>query len=452
MDKRDGARVIARTLFCCGGVLFASSAAQAAGFGVATQNGSGLGNAYAGQSAAAADASTIFYNPAGMTRVRGIQVVQSLAITDVRGEFNDEGSTPPAGGLLGQPLGGDGGDPGGLSLIPAGYVSWEIMPNSLWLGIGLGAPFGNKTEWDSDWMGRFHATSSDIKTLNLNPSIAWRVNEKVSVGAGFNVQKIDAELKSQANYAAVGALLGIPLAGAEGQVKVDGDDIGFGWNVGVMFELDDFTRVGLAYRSKIKYDIEGDVRFRSVPPAIAAVPALRNGKVKAEVEMPDSFSVAAVHRLSDRIELLADYTWTGWDSIQDLSIYRDDGAGLTSTPLRFQDSWRVGLGANYQFSESIKFRVGMAYDKTPVRDRFRTPRLPDGDRIWLALGMQWKLNGDTTLDVGYAHQWVDEAKLNLPDTDPANTPAGFSDPPRGALRGKFEGHIDILGVQLTKNF
>lgn len=409
-----------------------ASHAHAAGFALMEQNASGLGNAYAGQAAAAEDASTIFFNPAGMTYIKGRQVVGALNLVSPSSDFDDEGSTTPI-----PPLGGDGGNAGDLAFIPNAYLSWELLADKVWLGIGVNAPFGLKTEYDEDWVGRFHAIKSDVKTININPSIAWKAAPGISLGAGINVMKFDAELSNRQL-----------LPGPQQPIAtVEGDDWGWGWNVGVMFDLAPGTRVGVAYRSKIDLDLEGDVSAAVGPPFAA----LLNSDITADIELPDTLSVALSHQLTPKLQLLADYTWTGWDSIQTIEIYRDNGTGLSYLPLNFDDSWRIGIGLNYQYDDSLKLRVGFAYDRSPVDDEFRSPRLPDEDRYWLALGAQWKSSKQLTIDVGYAYVWPEEPDVNLPSVD-SDPPTGFSASPKGNLVGDYDAHVHIFSVQASYSF
>lgn len=420
--------------------------ARASGFQLVEQNGSGLGNAYAGQAAAAEDASTIFFNPAGLTRLPGLQVVGALHFIGTSAEFRNAGSTPAT---LQPTLGGSGGDAGDVAYVPNGYVSFETLPGRLWTGLGVNVPFGLKTEWDGDWIGRFHGVKSEVRTININPTVAWKALPWLSVGAGANVQWMDAELTNSVNYSAIAfgaggapALAGLAAAGCgtiaggcEGLGKVEGDAWTWGWNVGVMVEAPTRTRVGVSYRSKIEHEIEGDATFSNRPALLAT--ALPNGPVRTTIELPDTFSVGVAQQVLRPLELLADFTWTGWSSIDDLSIFRESGAPLTSTPLRFRDSWRVGVGANYQATPMLKARVGFAWDKTPVRNQFRTPRLPDEDRTWLAGGVQWAFSRRAAVDVGAAYLFISDASSNLPNVDPS-PPPGFTSVPRGSLVGDYE--------------
>lgn len=439
------------------GVALSASAsrAYASGFQLVEQNGSGLGNAYSGQAAAAEDASTIYFNPAGLTRIPGLQVVAALDFVRPSSEFKNRGTTPAT---LQPTLGGTGGDAGSLGLVPNGYVSYEAVPGMIWAGIGVNAPFGLETKWDSGWMGRFHAIKSSVKTINLNPTVAWKIVPWLSIGAGVNYQWFDAELTNSVNYSAAAFAAGGATAlaalaasgcgtlagGCEGVAKVSGDTWSWGWNVGAMIELPTRTRIGVTYRSALTHYIKGDVSFGNRPALLAA--ALPDGPVKTTLEVPDTVSVAVAQQVIPTLQLLADFTWTGWSSIQDLSIYRTSGAPLTSTPLKFDDSWRVGLGANYQATEAVKLRLGVAYDTTPVRNEFRTPRLPDQDRTWLAGGVQWAFSKRAAIDLGIAYLFIKDASSNLPSVDPNPRP-GFSAPPRGNLIGTYGADVWIGSVQ-----
>lgn len=409
---------------------------QAAGFALMEQNASGLGNAYAGAAAAAEDASTIFFNPAGMTYVPGRQVVIGGNFIRPKTEFNDKGSTVPP---FGHPRGGDGGDAGDLSFVPHGYLSWEVVPSKVWLGVGVGVPFGLKTDYDDDWVGRFHGTHSEVKTININPSIAWKANETVSVGFGLNLQKFDAELANAVSYSAAILGGGGPLVpGLEGTAKVEGDDWGWGWNAGIMLNLSPATRLGIAYRSTIKFNLDGDVKFRNRPASLNA--ALPDGDIKAKVRVPDSLSVALSHQYTPKLQVLADYTWTGWDTIQDISIERKSGDPLDRLELDMHNTWRVGVGVNYQLNDAWKLRGGIAYDRSAIRHG-RTPRLPDEDRLWFAVGAQYAISKQAAIDVGYAYLTTrGDASIDL------------SSASKGNLRGDYDANVHIVAVQGRYSF
>jgi long-chain fatty acid transport protein len=382
--------------------------AHAAGFALIEQNGSGMGNAYAGQAASAQDASTIFFNPAGMTRLPDSQVVAAGHLFAHQTEFS--GTVSPAIG------GGNGGDAGGLSLVPNGYFAFRLTPD-VHLGIGVFAPFGLKTEYDATWVGRVHAIESDLKTINVNPSIAWQASETLSLGAGVSMQYIEATLSNSAGPGAVG--------------EVKGDDVGWGFNLGALWQLTPQTRVGLAYRSEIEHELEGDLRVNGV---VAVAP------VFADATLPDTLALSLQHTLNERWELLADVTWTGWSDFDVLDIVNAAGVSVVPPVMEnWDDSYRYSLGANYQLNERVKLRGGVAFDETPVSDTFRTARIPDEDRTWLALGVQYRLSPASLIDFGYTHLFVKEAPIN-------ELRGGVT------LTGEYETTVDIFSAQFTHNF
>lgn len=429
----------------CGGN---ATLAGAAGFQLIEQNASGLGNAYAGQGASAQDASTIFFNPAGMTKLPGRNAVGAINAIRPSAKFSNTASTNAP---LQPTLGDNGGDAGDWALVPNAYLSWQVMPQ-LFVGIGLNAPFGLKTEYTPTWVGRFHAIESDVKTININPSVAWKFNDMVSVGGGVSYQKIDATLTNSVNYSAaafsaggLAALGAVGGPGVEGIARIEADDMAWGWNLGAMFDLGPNTRIGVAYRSEIKYNLEGTVAFSNRPALLAA--GLPDGPVHSNIKLPATASVNLFQKMGPKWDLLADVTWTDWSVLKSLDIYRTNtGTLLTTTPLNWKDSWRVGVGVNYHYNDQWTARAGIAYDKTPVGDAERTPRVPDEDRFWLAIGGQYRMTKQLAFDVGYAHLFVKDASMNLcsPAAAAAN-PAACSG--KNNLVGNYNNNVNIISMQ-----
>lgn len=395
---------------------------NAAGFALIEQSGSGMGNAYAGAAAVAEDASTIYFNPAGMTYVEGTQVVGALHLIRPRGEFNNEGSVAGQG----RPLGGEGGDIGDLAFVPNFYYKRDIS-ETMKFGLGVGAPFGLKTEYDKNWLGRFQGIKSDLKTVNINPALAFKVNDQLSVGFGINAMWIQAELTSAVN-----------LVAAERTSKVKGDDWGFGYNFGAIYQITETTRLGLAYRSKVDQHLKGDVKF-----SVSGGPT-PNGDVNAEVTLPETLSLSSFTKLNDTWDLLADVTWTKWSRFRELAVYRDSGALLTSTPENWNNTMRYSIALNYKYSDTLKLRAGLAYDEEAIDDEFRTVRIPGNDRKWLALGAGWQATPNTKLDIGYAHLFISDPSIDDNQTTVV--------PGRGRVTGDYDASVDMVSVQVTHNF
>lgn len=430
------------SLSVAGALIAMSGNASASAFALIEQS-SGLGNAFAGGAAAAEDATTIFFNPAGMSRLNGTQVSAAGSFIQPSVKFSNNGST----GALFQTPGGNGGDAGSLVLVPNVYMVTEIQP-ALRLGLGINAPFGLKTDYDPTWVGRFQAITSKIETINLNPSLAYQMNDKVSLGIGLNYQHIKGDLTSAVNYSAAAyaaggaGLLGVVGTNSEGVSSMSGSDSAWGYNFGALFNVTPDTRIGVAYRSKISYTLNGTISFSNVPAALASSPTVANGNVTMPIEMPDTFSLSGFQKLNDKWDVMADVTRTGWSSLQQLQITRTNGVVVQTTQENWKDTWRYSVGATYHYNEQWLSRIGAAYDQSPVPDAYRTARIPDNNRTWLTFGGQYKFSAASKLDVGYAHLFVK-------DTSIANNQAASG---AGNLVGTYSNSVDILSVQYAYNF
>lgn len=401
---------------------------NAAGFALIEQSGSGMGNAYAGAAAVAEDASTIFFNPAGMTYIEGTQVVGALHLIRPRGEFNNQGSI--AG--LGRPLGDEGGDIGDLAFVPNFYYKRDIS-EAVKFGLGVGAPFGLKTEYDKDWLGRFQGIKSDLKTVNINPALAFKVNDQLSLGFGINAMWIQADLTSAVNL--------VPVGGTESTLKVKGDGWGFGYNLGAIYQVTSDTRIGLAFRSKVDQNLKGE--SDSPFTGLDAIANRRlNGDISAETTLPETLSLSSFTHLNDQWDLLGDVTWTRWSRFRELRILRDNGTTLTVTPENWNNTMRYSIALNYKYSDTLKLRAGLAYDEEAIDDEFRTVRIPGNDRKWLSFGAGWQAAPNTKLEIGYSHLFISDPDIN----DDQRTLA------RGRVTGDYDASVDMVSLQVTHNF
>lgn len=417
---------IARRFVCAaigGAFSLGGVGAWAGGVGIGTQSGSGTGNAFAGGAAAAEDASTVWYNPAGMAVLpKGANFSAALHFIKPSFKFSNVASTityAPAGT-------GEGGDGGDWAAIPQGYFAMGVGQN-LSLGIGVNIPFGLKTDYDAGWRGQLTALKSDLKTYNINPAAAYRINNWFSVGAGLSYQRIEAELTS--------------FAGAAGGVTLKASDGSWGWNLGALFRPAESIRVGVAYRSAIGHKLEGDATF--------TVAVAGNGGIAADIKMPEAVSLSASGAVNPAWDLMGDITWTRWSNFKQLNVVRTTGAAtgtrLTFLPFNWRDTTRYSIGANYKPNSTWKIRFGAAYDETPTNDVDRTARLPDQDRTWLAFGVQYKVSKAGAIDFGYAHEFIKDATVN-------NPVPGFTTCAAGCLNGKFSNQADIISIQYSHSF
>lgn len=439
-------------------------ASQAAGFALGEQSVSGLGNALAGMSARSDDASTQFYNPASMSFMfPGTQL--TLGGNLIRPTINLNNSNVRNTTFGGIAVNGNkGGDAGGLAVVPMVYLKTDINER-LSLGVGINAPFGLSTQYNSDWVGRYNAIDSELQTININPAIAWKVNEQFSIGGGMSVQYVKAKLTNAIDSSAICrartslatcSALGLAAPGSsnvDSLVKLEGDDIGIGFNLGMMVKPNDRTTLGLSFRSSVEQNLRGKAKFKrssglntllsnSANPAVNQ--QLMNGDITAQIELPESAALSGAYQMNHDLQLLADVTWTNWSRFKELRINFENPAqadGVTTE--NWKDAWRYSLGANYQLNPSLILRTGIAYDETPVRNQhYRTVRIPDQNRTWLSIGANWKMSPVNSIDGGYAHLFMKDATID-------NTSEGNI---KYNVRGQYEPSVNILSMQFTHNF
>ena len=418
--------------------LTCSQSLYAAGFALIEQSVPNMGTAYAGSAATADSADTLYFNPAGMTRLPGTRAAAAVHLVKPKTEFNNAGATYVTGAPI---QGGDGGDAGGLAAVPHFYLTHQ-MDDKTWIGLAVNAPFGLTTEYNSNWVGRYHAIKSDVLTVNVNPSIGYRVNDKLSVAVGASAMYLDGEFTNAVDY---GLLMNPALAGQfDGRSKITGDDWGFGYNVGLLFEPSADTRIGLHYRSEVEQKIEGDANFSRVPGPLQ--PLFTKTDVKAEVDLPAMFSVSGFHQLNTEWAVVGDYTWTGWSSIPELRFDFDNSLPDGVTTFDWKDTSRVALGTIYTPTGSDwTWRVGAAYDESPVRNaESRSARMPDTDRIWLTVGAGFNPSEALRIDIGYAHLFMNDAKISKTATG--------EDATRGNLNGSYDASVDILSIEAQYTF
>lgn len=318
-----------------------------------------------------------------------------------------------------------------MNVVPNLYVVAPLGPE--WsVGLGLNSPFGLVTEYSDDWIGRFQANKSSIKTINVNPGVAWRPMPRVGVGFGLNCQRIDAEFSNKVPPAAI--------SGLDATAVVEGTDSAWGWTAGVLWELDDKTRAGAHYRSSIDYHITGTVKF--LHPAVAAT---QNTGISSDVKLPAILNLSYFATLNDRWDVLADAQWTQWSTIQTLRFVRDNGTTLQSTPDNFKDTWKFGIGAHYRYNSAWTLRGGAAFDQSPVPTADRTPRLPDADRTWLALGAQYRISTNLTVDAGAAYVLVKKAAIDNVGSAPGQVV-------NGRLAGSYNSNTLIASGQVVYSF
>lgn len=415
---------------------------NAAGYAIAEQSISGLGQGFAGAAALAEDASTIWHNPAGMSFLgNSPQLTGGLHFIMPTAEFNNTGSYTIGAsplGYLNVPLQGPDGTSDSPAIVPNLSYAHPVS-DSLSLGFGINAPFGLRTSYEEGWVGRYLALETDLQTINFNPSISYKINDWISIGGGVSYVTAEAVLSSAVdfglgvmNYILAGVSEAdlssvIPTLSAgqqdiianrgyakyDGKLRLSGDDEGFGANFGFILQPVDSVRIGVHYRSQVELELAGTADF-TVPAAFESLLGARYADQGGRVDLtlPASLSISAVHEVTENITVLADVTWTDW-SVFDALIIRYDG-GLSDSPSvipeKWQDTWRYSLGARWRLNDQITLRTGFVMDEAAVKSpQYRSPRIPDADRTWLTGGLHLDLGEGFAMDVSYAHILVSDA-------------------------------------------
>jgi long-chain fatty acid transport protein len=420
-----------------------------AGFALMEQSVKGLGNAFSGGAASAEDATVVNYNPAGMIMLEGQQVSTGVHVIKTSFEFSNNGSTHALQPITGEGLTGDNGGNGG---------TWNFVPNFYYVnrlnedwavGLGIHVPFGLTTNWDEGWVGRYYAVKSSIMTLNFNPSVAYKVNEHLSVGVGVSAMYMQGEFSQAVDFGTIFNVLGGNPQRDDGKVTLNADDWGYGYNLGLLYRFNDRTRIGLSYRSKVDQDLSGDADFSydaKVAAWIAASPVptwFQDGGAGASVTLPASASLSIYHQATDKLALMADVGWTGWSDLPELRITFDSGQDDSVTTLNWDDAWQFGIGASYKVDNKLTLRCGTMYDQTPIPSaKYRTPRLPDQDRLWTNVGASYAMNERMSFDFAYAH-------LFMMGNGDINQEATGENATRGGLKGEFDNTGNILSAQLN---
>lgn len=455
--------------------LLVTTAARAGSFAINEQSVPMLGTAYAGGAAEANDPSTLFFNPAGMARFQQAQSQSALHYIHPRAEFDNQGSS--YGGAF--PIrGSDGGGGGRGAIVPNSYYTLPVnlfipsqrergsfLNNSVFsnlhVGLALTAPFGLVTSYDPNFVGRYFSLRSKLQTVDISPSLAFTLFDRLHLGIGLDVQYIATRLTSAIDFGLIGFSRGVPgfLPGRQdGVAELYGNDWSVGFNTGAIFEyiqsgkhvgfLDD-GRIGVSYRSGITHNLEGDANFRRVPAPFAAV--FNNQGITAEAKLPEIYRFSLYQGFARRFAVMGDVTWTRWSRLQNITVnYSNPLTPATVLDLQYGDALRLAGGFTYQPCDALTLRVGYAYDETPIRSAAtRTPRIPDSDRHFVSTGFKYSLptiplplvrGFDIDFDFGYAHLFVNDPDINITDNQLHN------------LVGKYNAHVDIVSASLTFKF
>lgn len=414
--------------------------AYAGGFLNTLQSATGASSAGAGVTALGEDAATIWYNPAGMVLLQRPEALAAGGLIFPSTSFQNNGSTDAAG----FPTGGNTSTNPTDFLLPSVFASFPVT-EQLHLGLGVFAPFGQDSKYDDDWVGRYQVQQVALKTVDIRPALAYRINSLISIGGALDVQYAHFRSANAIDFGtlcfSIGACAATP-EGADGRLLTSLSSWGVGYDFGVLVEPSTDVRIGANYKSGIHGGFTGDTHF-NVPPVampLMAGGAFGNTSGNATLSFPQVVSLGGVWRINEYWTALLDTSWTQWSEVQQLALNFSNQTPAVVQPLHWHDSWKVAFGGIYRVSDSTDLRAGLAFDQSPIGGQYRTADLPQSDAIVLGLGLRQRVNDHLELGLSYDYTHYVNASLDL------------AQPGTGTLIGTGHQQAHTVGVQARWRF
>lgn len=422
--------------------LMVSSQLSAQGYYVDEQSAKRLGDAFSGGAAEAEDASTAFYNPAGLSRIKQSELVVNVSILTTDTDVNVTGTSLDQMTSLSSyttvPLEGNGTPSvSNAFALPSIYLALPQY-DQLAFGLSINAPFASGTEFNRDVVGRYFGIESEIAGINVGFMASLKLSDQLSLGGGINMQRVSANIEQAINVAgycsgadSLGLTggnsctdLGIGAPGSyssDGYFKVKGHDTDYGFTVGALYEFNEATRVGINFRSKIEHTLQGSANF-TIPANAEAVlsaldPNLTTHATGAKVELvtPEMLSLSGFHQINERWYVQADANWTNWSRFKSIDIELEDTGDVLSTPQHWNDSWRVALGGGFKLNPEWTLRAGIAFEKTPIPDQTASIDFAFDDYKALSVGFSYEPSDTIVVDAGLQHTFAFDRDISQGD-------------------------------------
>jgi long-chain fatty acid transport protein len=425
-------------LMSAAGSLTLSQYAMASAFQLWEQDAASIGNYHAGMTSEAADASTAFYNPAGLVRIKNQQVIAGgdAVLTDFRykgtvavSELND---TSP------QPVQAQGG---GFNFVPFVHYAAPISDHFVF-GFSVVVPYGLQTDYGSNTILRYAATLTSVKVIDITPSLGIAFNDKFSVGFGIDTQRIAGDF----NQAATG-VDGSPLY--ETQSTNTGNGSAYGYHLGALFQMSPDTRIGIGYHSQVVHHLKGTSNFVGQLANDGLGGTQTSNNLETSATLPPSTTVSLFHTINPTWDVMGSVTYTQWSVFKNLILNNVAGIDVNHNSTnnlqvfvveQYRNSWSYSVGANYHVNNKWMFRGGLGYDETPSNNRFRNVQLPDSDRIAAALGAHFQATETIGFDAGWTHIFAMNTRINN-----LSQQVG---PELVTTNGTVHGGADVYGLQV----
>ena len=350
----------------------------------------GIGTANAGQAALANDASTSYFNPAGMTALKRSELLFGSELMILSTRFHSDANNTRRGS--------DGGQAGGAMLSGGAYIVYKIRPD-IAAGLSITAPVGLGLKYDDDWKGRYLIQNNSLIVIDINPAVAFRLTDWMSIGGGADIYY---------GYLKEELALFNPLS-PDGEVDMEYHNWGVGYNLGVLFEPSGKTRIGIAYRSEVNLTLKGDIDFSNIG-IIWTRAGLEDTFAKTDFTIPGSIMASLYQEINEKLAIVFDVGWQDWSSMKKTKITTETGTTV-SIDRNWKDTWRVGGGVHYRISKPLLLKMGVSYDSNPVSESNRLPDIPV-DRQWrYAAGLDYDVNNNTVVSLNL--EFVDLGKAPI---------------------------------------
>jgi len=403
------------------------------GIAINEQSVSGMGTSFAGRASAVNDASILFGNPAGLSKLERPEVVGGFGLVKANVDIDDASAETHKGDMV------------PLTPVPFAYYASPIDEKFSW-GLGLYVPYALISDYEKSFGGRFKGQYSKVEVVTLQPTLSYQINDRVSVGFGPTINKIKGKLVNKLdNSAAFGT--------GETKVGIKGDDVAYGFNVGLMVDVTDSLTWGLTYHSKVDYTLEGRTRITN---GSGPIFSQFNGNYDASLDFttPETIDTSVTYKLDDQWTLYAGTTFTRWSRLQEIVVENEGTPSLlgmqpigeVSEELKWHNTWSYAIGASYQLNPQWVLRTGLAIDPSPAENEHRSVRIPVGNRKVFSMGAGWSPNPDLTIDVAYSYLQESSAKVNQASKELAGAEIapGFS--------AEYNNSAHGLGLQATYRF
>jgi long-chain fatty acid transport protein len=404
-------------------MMMVSSEGLAAGFRLPDQDSAALGmaGAFAGQ---ADDAAAVWYNPAGMTRLDGTRM--SGGVIGIYPTLTHENNTV---------------NPGTTDVaqrdihLPVHLYATHRVNDSFAVGIGINNPFGLSTDWNPESSTRYVATFSKVVTTEINPNVAYKLNDDLSVAFGIAYVKLRATLEKTVNVILPG-----PVLLGDHNFRLSGDGDGWGLNAAALYKAAPNVQVGLSYRSRIKIDVDGDAELTGGPAATSATG-------HTSITLPDLVQLGISYKASDKLTVNADLDYTLWSTFDRIAVTSNNPLFNATDEKQWHDVWCLRIGGQYKLSDQWKLRAGYVYDKSPVGEAYFDTRTPDADRQGITLGTGYA-TGNMTVDLAYMYLRFNKRTISnsLADDDPNP----FT--PDNSLNGTYKSQAQLAGITIGYKF